>query len=256
MRFLKAPSFGPARRQTVTRRELLKIDGDLVPVTLRLNPRARRLIVKVQPATGEVVVVAPSRRALDEALDFARGEQDWIARKLAHVPKPVPLTAGAAMPYRGEMHVIRQAEGGPATVWASREDGVNYLNVSGRPEHTQRRMADFLKRDIRQILGERVALYAGMIGATPRRITVRDTSSRWGSCSSDRSLSFSWRLIFAPPFALDYVVAHEVCHLLHMNHGPRFWKLLKTMVPDIRGAQAWLSANTNELHRYAPKVIG
>lgn len=253
MRLMKAPFRRKA--PALVRRELLKIDDNIVPVTLRLNTRARRLIVKVHPATGEVTVVAPSRRALDEALDFARGEQDWIARRLAHVPKPITLTPGTAIPYRGVMHTIRLAPRGPSPVWTSTEDGALFLNVGGRAEHAPRRVMDFLKREARRIVDERAQFYSASIGVTPSRITMRDTTSRWGSCSSNRVLSFSWRLIFAPEFALDYVVAHEVAHLVHMNHGVRFWKLLHAMVPDVERAQSWLGANATELHRYAPRVI-
>src|SRR3974377_345601 len=102
------------RSSKATRRELLRIDGRPVEVTVRLNPRARRLIVKVHPSTGEVTVVAPSRRALDHALEFARGESEWIARRLSHVPKPVVLDLGARLPFRGEEYVIARGEAGPA----------------------------------------------------------------------------------------------------------------------------------------------
>jgi len=100
---------------------------------------------------------------------------------------------------------------------------------------------------------KRAAEYADMIGVKPKRIVVRDTASRWGSCSSTRELSFSWRLILAPPFVLDYVVAHEVAHLREMNHAPRFWRLVEDMVGNVKRPQTWLAENGVSLHRYAPK---
>lgn len=237
---------------TKPRRELLRIDGRPVEVTVRLNPRARRLIVKVHPSTGEVSVVAPSRRALDHAMEFARSESTWIARRLAHVPEPVDLEPGACIPFRGEDYAIRPAVRGPAPVWIER--GTRVIRISGRREHAPRRLLDFLKREARKILEARVSYYSGAIGVRPSRITVRDTASRWGSCSTTRSLSFSWRLVLAPPFVLDYVVAHEVAHLRHMNHGARFWTLVGDLIGDVEEPQSWLSKEGPLLHRYAPRI--
>lgn len=234
------------------RRELLRIDGQPIEVVMRLNPRARRLIVKVHPSTGEVTVVAPSRRALDHALEFARGETEWIARRLAHVPKQVTIDLGARILFRGDEYQIAGGESGSAPVWVEQAEHV--IRVSGLREHAPRRILDFLKREARRALDARAFEYAALIDAKPKRITVRDTASRWGSCSTTRALSFSWRLILAPPFVLDYVVAHEVAHLRHMNHGPRFWELVRRLVGDVDKPQIWLSRNGPHLHRYAPRT--
>jgi hypothetical protein len=232
-----------------TRRELLKIDGQQVEVSVKLNPRARRLIVKVHPTSGEVSVVAPSKRALERALDFARGESDWIARQLERVPARVKLVAGARLPLRGKEHLIVREDKGPVRL----DEAAAIIRVGGRAEHTARRVLDFLKRQAREELEARAAEFAGRIGLKPRRVTVRDTASRWGSCSSTRSLSFSWRLILAPPCVLDYVVAHEVAHLREMNHGPRFWRLVRELVGDVKRPQAWLRQHGVMLHRYGAK---
>jgi len=228
------------------RRELLKIDGRLLEVKVRHNPRARRMIVKVNPATGEVSVTVATRRGLDSALDFARREHDWIARQLAITPGPVTIAPGASLPFRGEMHQVRSAARGPAPVW--REDGVIW--VRGQAAHGPRRVLDFLKREARTIFETRALVHAEVLGVKPSRITVRDTASRWGSCSSARSLSFSWRLILAPDFVLDYVVAHEVAHLREMNHGPRFWAHVRKLMPRMDEAQDWLKTHGRELQRY------
>jgi predicted metal-dependent hydrolase len=231
-------------------RESLKIDGRLLEVRLRLNPRARRVIVKVNPATGEVSVTAPTRRGLAHALDFARGEKDWIAGQLAKAPGPVALVPGAVVPLRGVAHEICAAAKGPAPVWLA--DSVIW--VRGREAHASRRVLDFLKKEARLVFEARALKHAAKLDVKPSRITVRDTASRWGSCSSGRSLSFSWRLIMAPDFVLDYVVAHEVAHLREMNHGPRFWAHVKSLVTDIDAPQAWLKTNGRELQRYAAKA--
>lgn len=230
------------------RRELLAIDGREVAVTLRLNPRARRLIVKVHPSTGEVSVVAPSQRALDRALAFAQGESRWIARQLARVPLAIPFEAGARIPYRGIEHLVAAGEGS-----AVRDADRSIIRVGGRAEHMPRRLTDFLKREARALLDARTRDYAGQIGAEVKRVTVRDSSSRWGSCSSAKHIAYCWRLIMAPDFVADYVVAHEVAHLREMNHGPRFWRLTRELVDDIETPQLWLRQNGTLLHRYGAK---
>jgi predicted metal-dependent hydrolase len=234
------------KKKQPSRHELLKIDGRMLEVRVRLNPRARRMIVKVNPATGEISVTAPSRRGLAHALDFARGEKEWIAGQLAKAPGAVGLAAGATIPFRGVPHEIRATTKGPAPVWA--EDGVIW--VSGGEAHAPRRVLDFLKQQARKTFEVRALDHAVRLGVKPSRITVRDTASRWGSCSSARSLSFSWRLIMAPDFVLDYVVAHEVAHLREMNHSPRFWAHVRSLVPDMDGPQDWLKKNGRDLQRY------
>ncbi|HEY4113457.1 MAG TPA: SprT family zinc-dependent metalloprotease [Rhizomicrobium sp.] len=241
------------RGPQLAKRELLRIDGESVPVTLKTNPRARRLIVKVHPSTGEVTVVAPSKRSLDHAMKFARGESEWIAERLAQVPAAVPLGLGAKILYRGEEHVVRRGEGRRTPAWIDHEDGNRIVRVTGQSEHAARRVLDFLKREAKKTLEARAFEMAGYLGTAPKHITVRDTASRWGSCSTAKSLSFSWRLILAPPFVLDYVVAHEVAHMREMNHGPRFWRLVGELIYNPERPQVWLRENGSLLHRYAPR---
>lgn len=234
------------KRGRIDRRELLKIDGRAVELNVKLNPRARRLIVKVHPTTGDVMVIAPTKRALDRAVDFARGESDWIARQLAKVPARVVLQPGAHVPFRGQDHLILDGGSAPVAI----EDNPRVLRAGGRPEHIPRRILDFLKKQAKHELETKSFAYAARLGLKPRRITVRDTVSRWGSCSSTRSLSFSWRLILAPPDVLDYVVAHEVAHLKEMNHGARFWCIVEELTGDVTAAQNWLRLHGAALHRY------
>ena len=241
-----------APKKTTAKRALLRIDGESVEVTLRANPRARRFIVKVDPSTGEVSVTAPSHRSLDRAFDFARGERDWIAGRLADVPKPVPLALGNKLMFRGVVHLLREGKG-RKPVWIDGEADEPVIRVNGRAEHATRRILDWLKREAKRRISERALEYAGALGAKPKRITIRDTTSRWGSCSTTKSLSFSWRLVMAPPHVLDYVVAHEVAHLREMNHEPRFWRLVDTLISHSEKSQAWLSENGALLHRYAPR---
>ena len=223
------------------------MDGVDVAVSVKLNPRARRIVLRVNPATGEVVVTAPARGGPAPALAFARRETLWISRQLQRMPEKVPLLPGAEVPYLGFSHPIcHSAARGPAPVWI--EDGA--LMVSGRIEHAPRRLLDFFKREARRLLATRAVEYAARLGTRPQRISVRDTKSRWGSCSQQGALSFCWRLIFAPDYVRDYVVAHEVAHLKEMNHSPRFWAQVKILSPDSARARQWLRDHGRDLLRY------
>ncbi len=124
------------------------------------------------------------------------------------------------------------------------------LCVAGERAHLSRRLHDFLKREARRDLTEASRRYAAALDVSIGRITLRDTASRWGSCSSSGALSYSWRLIFAPPFVLDYLAAHEIAHRREMNHGPRFWKAVDMLYPDRERAERWLKVHGPELHRY------
>jgi predicted metal-dependent hydrolase len=235
-----------ASRRSASKRELLGIGGRPVEVTMRLNPRARRLIVKVHPSTGEVTVIAPSQRALERAMEFARGQSGWIAGQIARVPARIPFDLGAKIPFRGREHLVVPGEQGKGPVTVTGET----IAVTGRGEHVPRRLLDYLKREARRTLEARTLEYAAKIDAKVRRVSVRDTASRWGSCSANKTISYCWRLILAPDFVRDYVVAHEVAHLRELNHGPKFWELVRALAPDIETPQRWLRKNGTLLHRY------
>lgn len=225
-------------------------------LNVRVNPRARRLIVKVHPSTGEVAVVAPSVRSMPKAIDFARSERAWIAERLARVPPLMPIEPGATVPFRGRDHQIRHAPGARGVVWVDGEAQRPTIRVAGKLEHAPRRLEEWLKKMARREFVQRTDVFATALAVKPKRIHVRDSSSRWGSCSSTGTLSFSWRLILAPPFVLDYVAAHEVAHLKEMNHSSRFWRLVKLLVSDPNRAQDWLRENGSILHRYGPGPEG
>ena len=232
------------------RQQVLKIGGRTVPVTVTTNPRARKLIVRVHPATGEVAVVAPSTRALERAMDFARSETDWISDRLAAVPTPVPLEPGDTVPFRGRLHTVRHEPQERGGVWLDAGPRKAWIAVAGRREHVPRRVRDWLRAQARTEINEAVGQFANALGLKPTRIALRDPSTRWGSCSTTGVLSFSWRLILAPPYVLNYVAAHEVAHLVHMNHGPRFWALVEHLVGDTRRPREWLRREGSGLHRY------
>ncbi|MBK1663102.1 hypothetical protein CKO38_03280 [Rhodospirillum rubrum] len=224
----------------------LCIDGESLPVTLRRNPRAKRLTLRLDPQGDGVVVVAPPHVALTVLKRFVADKSDWVRMQRTRLPAGVAFTDGATVPLLGVPHVLRHQPEGRRGVWV--DDGA--LRVSGQADHLARRTTDWLKRRARTEILARAHRHAGQLGVTPTRITLRDTRSRWGSCSSSGALSFSWRLILAPEAVLDYVVAHEVAHLVEFNHSPRFWAVVGQLVDDPTVARAWLRQNGPGLHRY------
>jgi predicted metal-dependent hydrolase len=219
------------------------------PVSIRLSPRARRLSLRVDAAARGVELVLPRRVAVEDGLRFIAAQRGWIAARLAALPLPVRLAEGAIVPVLGMPHRIRR-ELDPAAPPVAIGDGE--IRVRGEPAHVPRRVRDHLTALARREFASRSRALAARIGKTVTRVGVRDPKSRWGSCSSSGALSFSWRLVFAPEPVIDYVVAHEVAHLVEMNHGPRFWRLVATLVPDSAAARAWLRRHRLELLAYGP----
>src|SRR3546814_649236 len=217
-----------------------------VPLELSRHPRARRITLRLNPAGDGVRMVLPRRTPVHEAFAFAEKNAGWILKHLDKVPARIPFVDGAVIPLLGEDHVI--AHDAAARCGVSRDGGV--IRVAGLAEHLPRRIEDFLKRAARAEIGSRAREKAARIDRRVGRLSLRDTRTRWGSCNSKGDLNFSWRLILAPEHVLDYVVAHEVAHMVHLNHSQRFWKLAGTLTQDMRGARAWMERHGAQLWRY------
>jgi predicted metal-dependent hydrolase len=212
------------------------------------------LTLRVSKTRRAVVVTVPSGCRIEEADRFLRSNVEWVRERLGRVPEPVPLADGAKIPLRGRLHRIHFVGPSTGTSFVSvltPEGHSPRLEVSGRIEHAPRRLKDWLVTQANKDLGARVTWHASHLGVRVRRIGLRDQTTRWGSCSANGFLSFSWRLIMAPAFVLDYVAAHEVAHLVEMNHGARFWRLVAGAVPRLDEAKHWLRHEGTDLHRYA-----
>ena len=226
-------------------------DREVYPVRLRRHRQARRYTLRIHTASREVVLTMPPRGSLKEARAFAQKHGAWIAARLGRLPEPAPFAPGTVLPLRGLDHRIEHRRGKRGTVWVETgEGGERLLCVAGEAPHLPRRVADYLKREAKSDLETASRLAAERLGVKMKRVSVRDQSSRWGSCSTTGVLSYSWRLIFAPPFVLDYLAAHEIAHLVEMNHSRRFWRLVERIYPDVARAKSWLDAHGSELHRY------
>ena len=220
--------------------------GETVNVRFEINPKARRLILRLDERRREAVAVAPSKKKIGEAAAFARDRIDWIAEHLQALPEKMILQPGAQFMLRGEACQITvegdgrvpKLEIGPPLT----------LRVPGDQETTGKRVERYLRKAAKSDLSDSVIEYCETLGVEARRVTIKDTRSRWGSCTSDGRLAFSWRLIMAPPPVLQYVAAHECAHLLEMNHSPAFWAHVEACRPDWKKERAWLRQNGRDLH--------
>ncbi|HTM75816.1 MAG TPA: SprT family zinc-dependent metalloprotease [Pseudolabrys sp.] len=225
-------------------------DGEIYPVRVRRHSRARRYTLRIHAASREVLLTMPPRGSVRQAKEFAQKNGAWIATRLRRLPDAVPFAHGTLLPLRGVNHRIEHRRDARGTVWAEVDAGMPLLCVAGEAPHLPRRVRDYLKREAKRDLEVASKAAAQALGVSIRRVSVRDQSSRWGSCSSTGVLSYSWRLILAPSFVLDYLAVHEAAHLIEMNHSRRFWRLVEKTCPDMGRAKAWLDAHGADLHRY------
>jgi predicted metal-dependent hydrolase len=258
----------PSRQdQLVEIDAVARLPGGDLPYTLRRSPRARRLRVTIHAERGVVVSVPVAARRgwgrSDDLVDgFLAEREGWIRRHLsrheatrARLDDRPEVDDGRLVPYRGEPHRIRVV-GAPHGVRASRvsrvggDDGDELLveRVVRDRRMTAEILEAWFRARARAALDDALAVHGPALGVVPRSVTIRDTTSRWGSCSRRGALSFSWRLILAPPAALDAVAAHELCHLRIFGHGPAFWALLDTRVADHAAWRRWLRSHAPELH--------
>jgi predicted metal-dependent hydrolase len=231
------------------------VDGESVPVRLRRNKQARRYTLRIHLATREVVLTIPARGSLREAKMFAQKHAAWIAARLKRLPQVAPFLHGMTIPLRGIPHRIEHRARARGTVWVEcGDDGAQLLCVTGEAPHIARRVRDYLKHEAKRELDAASRVAAQALGTKLARVSIRDQTSRWGSCSTTGVLSYSWRLILAPPFVLEYLAAHEAAHLMEMNHSARFWRLVERICPDFKRAKAWLEAHGSDLHRYGAEA--
>ncbi len=225
--------------------ETLNLSTGPTQVLWRRSTRARKISLRIDARAGSVIITLPPRAAQAAGLALLRDNTAWVAERLARLPDPVLLANGVVVPIDGVPHCIRHVPGGCGGAWL----GPGELLVSGAAEFLARRAADFLRAEARRRLSALAIAKAAAAGLSPRRVIVKDTRTRWGSCAADGTLMFCWRLVMAPPHVQDYVAAHEVAHLRHMDHGRGFWALVAQLTPNKRVAVHWLDAQGPSLMR-------
>lgn len=215
---------------------------------LSVNPRARRLSIRIDARAGEAVLIAPSERKLAEVVAFARTRTGWMRERLAERPQGTPIEPGAVIDLFGKPTRLIATGGAGAARLTEDADGP-VIASGGEGEAYARRVENLFKRVARDTLQTRTDVHLRTLGQRPVRMSIADPKSRWGSCSPhNRSIRYSWRVIMAPPAVIDYLAAHEVAHLVHADHSPAYWAVVQRLVGDHRPFRAWLRANGAALH--------
>lgn len=217
-----------------------------ISVLLRRSGQARRLSLRVSGLDRRVTLTMPQTLHLKEALEFLRERESWLRAAMTRLPELCPVAVGADILLRGEILRITESSGNRIKVQGAQ------LLVPPDPTGTRTamRVATYLKASARAALVPASERYAAALGRPFSAITLRDTRSRWGSCTAQGRLMFSWRLVMAPPLVLDYVAAHEVAHLKHMDHSRVFWNCVGQLMLDYQTHRDWLSNNGALLHNY------
>ncbi|MEM9332485.1 MAG: SprT family zinc-dependent metalloprotease [Pseudomonadota bacterium] len=226
----------------------IEINGHFLPVRVVENDRAKRLTLRIVPGGDALKVTTPCFVGDDEIEAFVERNANWAAVRLSRLPEKTKLGVNAIVPYKGEEYRIIASGKLRGLVCVNDFGNEKTIEVPGSEDMVGRKILSWFKGEARKELDLCVNRHASKIAVRPKQIRITDTTSRWGSCSSTRTLSFSWRVIMAPPEVLNYLAAHEVAHLVEMNHSERFWALTRDLCPDADKQKSWLRSNGAKLH--------
>lgn len=231
-----------------------RLDVAGVVVRLKVHSRARRVSLRLDRSKREVVATAPSSRRLAEAAAFARERAGWIAARVAELPQAQTIRPGVTLELFGQPCLL-EAASHPARFFPATEDTPARIAARGEDETYSRAVVRLIRREALRVFAERTAFHCERLEAKLPSVTIMDAKGRWGSCrpglpGKPAAIRYSWRLALAPFDVADYVAAHECAHLLELNHGPRFWAIVKTLVGDHRPYRAWLRAEGAGLHAF------
>lgn len=238
---LNRPS-GPAKQKLQFR------DPDDPRILYKISTRARRISLRVNPSEREVIVTFPGPHAAKKARDFVRKQTDWINVQLEALPRAQPFIPGGQVTVFGETFTLLRPEGRGRPVI---DRDAKEIRAAGAEDVFAGRVRRLLIREARAALEASSHKYAQMLGKEIGKISVRDTRSRWGSCitrAGKGHISYSWRLVCAPPFVLDYVAAHECAHMIEANHSAAFWAVVDDICEETKRAKKWLTAHGADLH--------
>jgi predicted metal-dependent hydrolase len=225
------------------------IAGAPVEITVKVSTRAKSYRLSL-PNNGRPLLTVPKFGRWGEAKAFLDRHTPWLAERMETSAKPVAFVRGAIVPLRGVNHRIVPTGRVRGVVEVGEHEGELALLVPGEAQHRARRLTDWLKGEASAELDRRCRHHAATLGVAVKSISMRSQSTRWGSCSSTGKLNFNWRLILAPPYVLDYVAAHEVAHLLEMNHSADFWAVVERTLPTMERGREWLRVHGRQLMVY------
>lgn len=244
----KKPARRRAPRPAKTVERVLPVHGRPVPLTIRHNERATRITLRIEPGGRALKMTVPYDLPEKEMDAFLTRHHGWLEKKLFEIPDDTRPVIGGIILIRGIEHRIEHTGKLRGLTEVEETPEGTVIRLSGLEEHAGRRIAQYLKKVARADLEERVKIHTASIGKQHRDLTLKDTRSRWGSCSTAGNLNFSWRIAMAPPAVIDYLAAHEVAHLREMNHGPTFWALCARLCPGMDAARDWLKKHGSALH--------
>lgn len=227
--------------------EFLQVGEEVLPLVIKRHQRAKRICLRYNPTDHAISLTLPKHTRVSDGLSFLIQKSEWLVDTLREMPTKKQIKPGVVIPVLGERVRVRHDASLSRRSFALTADA---LIVSGERDEFSKRVTEALRKIASAKLNELGQRYAKRIGRRVYRLSVRDTRSRWGSCSSTGNLSFSWRLIFAPKEVMEYVVAHEVAHLRYMNHSDGFWKLVEYLCPDYEAAKDWLRLHGKDLYRF------
>ena len=232
--------------------EIIKLGqaGDELEVRVRISAKAKSIKLRITPKNN-IELVLPNRASpnqIKQAYQFLQEKESWLKAKLAHITIN-PAKFSPKIPIFGEEHIVVLNQSISKKIRISHEQG--QLTILARIDESKINsiISDYLKQLLQVEINNYAEKISQILQVKYNQIKLRDTYSRWGSCSSSGNLSFSWRLVFAPRFVMEYVVVHELCHLLEMNHSDRFWKLVEQTCPQYSKAKIWIKQNGYNLHK-------
>ncbi len=215
------------------------------------------MTLRVSHTQRSIQLTVPKRTHPFQADAFISKHIDWLQEQIEDIPQPRPFVDGAELMFRGERcHLVFTGNEQVKRNKIRQENlgNNNLIIVEGSLERAPVILLEWLKKQARTELQKRSEYHANNLGVSFKRLAVRDQTSRWGSCSTTGTLSFSWRLILAPEVVLDYVAAHEVSHIREMNHSHNFWALVLKTMPNMEKGRSWLSKKGTILHSYGASV--
>lgn len=222
----------------------IEINQTPYPVAMRRHARARRITLRLSRDGKQVQLTLPKRCSEKKAMAFARTQCEWLAKQLDKKPTSITFEPGMILSVLGVEKIFEKAHG------RLTKEEANRVLIGGDAEFFGRRVEDYLKKQGRTAFSEIVQILAQQLGHRVSGVSVRDTKSRWGSCSRANRINLSWRLVLAPPSVARYVIAHEVAHLEHFDHSPAFWQCVESLHADWKQDRQWLRQHGEQLHAY------